>query len=144
MERKLTATALVGDWKLHLALAAVIGVAGIALATMGPTLATIVTFFWPLVVSTVFLLSAVAVLFRISPPPSDPLHEEVPGQELMQYVAGLPDEVSLEMLERLDRADQSEKEEGEMQRRMEEEPVKEQEESAGNRREASSVPQDQC
>lgn len=127
MELKQTATALVGDLKLHLAVAALIGVAGIALATVGPTLATIVTFFWPLVVSTVFLLSAVAILFRISPPPSDPLHEEVPGQELMQYVAGCPDEVSLEMSERLDRVYQSEKEEGEMQRRMEEESVTEQE-----------------
>lgn len=119
MEIKEKATALVGDLKLHLALAAVIGVAGIALATAGPTLASVVTFFWPLLVSTVFLLAAVAVLFRISPPPRDPLHEEVPGQELMQYVAGCPDEVSCEMPVRSDRASQAE--EGEGERELEEE-----------------------
>jgi hypothetical protein len=127
MEIKQNATSLVGDWKLQLALAAVIGVVGIALATMGPTLATVVTFFWPLVVSTVFLLSAIAVLFRISPPPSDPDHEGVPGHELMQYVAGCPDEVALQMTERLDQASLSVEGEAERSTRTEEESVKEEE-----------------
>lgn len=121
MEKKQTAmSSVVGDWKLQLALAGVIGVLGIAVATMGPTLATVVTFFWPLVVSTFFLLSAIAVLFRISPPPSDPDNEEVPGHELMQYVAGCHDEVSLQMPEGLYREENGENE-NEKPRRIEEE-----------------------
>jgi hypothetical protein len=128
MEIKQNVTSLAGDRKVQLALAAVIGVVGIALATMGPTLATVVAFFWPLVVSTVFLLFAIAVLFRISPPPSNPDHEGVPGQELMQYVAGWPDEVSLQMTEILDQGSQSVEEEAERTTRTEEESGKEQEE----------------
>lgn len=60
--------------------------AGIALLSVGPSFSAVATFFWPLLLSTGFLLIAVAVILRISPPP--PSDQGPSGEDLIDYVSG--------------------------------------------------------
>ncbi|WOL10434.1 hypothetical protein Cni_G19189 [Canna indica] len=77
------------EYRIYLAVAAAIAAAAFSLASLGPTFATVAGFFWPLLVSTAFLLVVIAVLFRISPPPGEPSGE---CEELLDFVAGKPGE----------------------------------------------------
>ncbi|RRT66133.1 hypothetical protein B296_00020378 [Ensete ventricosum] len=78
------------EYRLHLALAAALVAALFSLLSLGPSFSAVAGFFWPLLVSTGFLLVAVAVLLRISPPPG-----ETSGEELINYVAGRPEDGQL-------------------------------------------------
>ncbi|RWW19560.1 hypothetical protein GW17_00016374 [Ensete ventricosum] len=78
------------EYRFHLALAAALVAALFSLLSLGPSFSAVAGFFWPLLVSTGFLLVAVAVLLRISPPPG-----ETSGEELINYVAGRPEDGQL-------------------------------------------------
>ncbi|XP_072957298.1 uncharacterized protein [Typha angustifolia] len=84
-------TALAVEFRFHLAAAAVVAAAFFSLLSVGPSFATVVSFFGPLLISTGFVLAAVAVLLRISPPPGDSSGDTT-GEELIDYVAGRPDD----------------------------------------------------
>jgi hypothetical protein len=65
---------------------ALVATAAVSISVVGPRLGAVVSFFWPLLVSTAFFLVAIAVLLRISPPPAD---ADESGKELINFVAGL-------------------------------------------------------
>ena len=60
--------------------------AAISISAVGPSLSAVVSFFWPLLLSTAFFLVAVSVLLWISPPPAGDADES--GKELIDFVAG--------------------------------------------------------
>ncbi|XP_062206958.1 uncharacterized protein LOC133908806 [Phragmites australis] len=64
---------------------AFVAAAAVSISAIGPRLGAVVSFFWPLLVSTGFFLVAVAVLLRISPPPAG---ADESGKELIDFVAG--------------------------------------------------------
>lgn len=64
---------------------ALVATAAVSISVVGPRLTAVVSFFWPLLVSTGFFLVAIAVLLRISPPPSG---ADESGKELIDFVAG--------------------------------------------------------
>ncbi|KAJ1285509.1 hypothetical protein BS78_03G284800 [Paspalum vaginatum] len=64
---------------------ALVAAAAVSISAVGPRLGAVVSFFWPLLVSTGFFLVAVAVLLRISPPPAG---ADESGKELIDFVAG--------------------------------------------------------
>lgn len=72
------------------AAAAVAACAVYFLSSSGPSLSlslsSLLSFFWPLLLSTAFLLTAVAVL-RISPPPSVDI---AAGEDIIEYVTSHP------------------------------------------------------
>ncbi|URD96534.1 hypothetical protein MUK42_34504 [Musa troglodytarum] len=78
------------EHRAQLALVAALAAAVVSLLSVGPSFSAVAGFFWPLLVSTAFLLVAVAVLLRISPPPG-----ETSGEELIDYVAGRPEDAQL-------------------------------------------------
>lgn len=78
------------EHRAQLALTAALAAAVVSLLSVGPSFSAVAGFFWPLLVSTGFLLVAVAVLLRISPPPG-----ETSGEELINYVAGRPEDGQL-------------------------------------------------
>ncbi|XP_039140176.1 uncharacterized protein LOC120277406 [Dioscorea cayenensis subsp. rotundata] len=79
------------QFKLHIIIAAISAVALFSLLRHGPSFSTVLSFFWPLLLSTGFFLAAVALLLRISPPPSDDAVPS-PGEDLIDYVSsGLPE-----------------------------------------------------
>ncbi|CAL9053473.1 uncharacterized protein LOC135636859 [Musa acuminata AAA Group] len=78
------------EHRAQLALTAALAAAVVSLLSVGPSFSAVAGFFWPLLVSTAFLLVAVAVLLRISPPPG-----ETSGEELIDYVAGRPEDAQL-------------------------------------------------
>lgn len=81
---------------------AFVAAAAVSISAVGPRLGAVVSFFWPLLVSTGFLLVAVAVLLRVSPPPSG---ADESGKELIDFVAGcrpehlVPDAVAVAAVE---------------------------------------------
>ncbi|XP_073004783.1 uncharacterized protein [Typha latifolia] len=79
--------ALMVELRLPILTVVAVAVAFISLLAVGPSLATVVSFFWPLLVSTGFFLAAVALLLRISPPPGEST-DVATGEEIMHYVAG--------------------------------------------------------
>lgn len=83
IQDKLVEAAL--QYRLQLAVVAAVVAAAVALVSVGPSFSGVAEFFWPLFVSTGFLLVAVAVIYRISPPPGE---EGTSGEELIDYVAG--------------------------------------------------------
>ncbi|OEL37564.1 hypothetical protein BAE44_0001415 [Dichanthelium oligosanthes] len=75
-------------WEHRLQAAAAVAflaAAAVSISAVGPRLGAVVTFFWPLLVSTGFFLVAVAVLLRISPPPAG---ADEAGKDLVDFVAG--------------------------------------------------------
>lgn len=80
------------DMAYHAVLFVVLAAAASLAVFVGPSVSSVVGFFWPLLVSTAFFLASVAVLLRISPPPPSSPEDgaELPGEELMDYVAGHP------------------------------------------------------
>ncbi|RCV27473.1 hypothetical protein SEVIR_5G331100v4 [Setaria viridis] len=64
---------------------AFVAAAAVSISAVGPRLGAVVSFFWPLLVSTGFLLVAITVLLRISPPPAG---ADESGKELIDFVAG--------------------------------------------------------
>lgn len=64
---------------------AFVAVAVVSISVVGPRLGAVVSFFWPLLVSTGFFLVAIAVLLRISPPPTG---ADDSGKDLIDFVAG--------------------------------------------------------
>jgi hypothetical protein len=64
---------------------AFVAAAAVSISAVGPRLGAVVSFIWPLLVSTGFLLVAVTVLLRISPPPAG---ADESGKELIDFVAG--------------------------------------------------------
>ncbi|KAJ0963536.1 hypothetical protein J5N97_028658 [Dioscorea zingiberensis] len=81
------------EFKLHIAAAVATVAAVISLFLHGPSLSTILTFFWPLLLSTGCFLAVVALVLRIAPPPSG----ITAGEELIDYVAGQPEESTGEL-----------------------------------------------
>ncbi|KAL5227895.1 hypothetical protein ABZP36_016160 [Zizania latifolia] len=76
-------------WEHRLQAAAAVALVAatvVSVSAIGPRLGSVVSFFWPLLVSTGFFLVAVAVLLRISPPPASAIDES--GKELIDFVAG--------------------------------------------------------
>jgi len=67
------------------ALVALVAATAVSISALGPRLGAVLSFFWPLLVSTGFFLVAVAVLLRISPPPAG---ADESGKELIDFVAG--------------------------------------------------------
>ncbi|KAF8663781.1 hypothetical protein HU200_055109 [Digitaria exilis] len=64
---------------------ALVATAAVSISVVGPRLTAVVSFFWPLLVSTGFFLVAIAVLLRISPPPTG---ADESGKDLIDFVAG--------------------------------------------------------
>ncbi|MQM01145.1 hypothetical protein Taro_033892 [Colocasia esculenta] len=58
----------------------------LSLARLGPSFLSVVSFFWPLLLSTAFFLAAILVLRIISPTSADPPSNQA-GEEFMDYVA---------------------------------------------------------
>ncbi|KAM3351554.1 hypothetical protein ACQJBY_023491 [Aegilops geniculata] len=86
----MTTKAKLGElmWEHRLRAAAAVAflaVAVVSISAVGPRLGAVVSFFWPLLVSTGFFLVAITVLLRISPPPSG---AEESGKEIIDFVAG--------------------------------------------------------
>ena len=52
------------------ALVAFVAATAVSISVLGPRLGAVLSFFWPLLVSTGFFLVTVAVLLRFSPPPA--------------------------------------------------------------------------
>ena len=78
---------LVWEHRVQAAVAvAFVAAAAISISAVGPSLSAVVSFFWPLLLSTAFFLVAVSVLLWISPPPADDADES--GKELIDFVAG--------------------------------------------------------
>ncbi|KAF8766250.1 hypothetical protein HU200_007761 [Digitaria exilis] len=65
---------------------ALVATVAVSISVVGPRLTAVVSFFWPLLVSTGFFLVAIAVLLRISPPP--PGADDESGKDLIDFVAG--------------------------------------------------------
>ncbi|KAL6845517.1 hypothetical protein ACP4OV_025012 [Aristida adscensionis] len=77
---------LVWEHRLQAAAAvAFVAAAAVSISAVGPRLGAVLSFFWPLLVSTGFFLVAVTVLLRISPPPAG---ADESGKELIDFVAG--------------------------------------------------------
>ena len=75
-------------WEHRLRAAATVAflaVAVVSVSAVGPRLGAVVSFFWPLLVSTGFFLVAITVLLRISPPPAG---GDESGKDLIDFVAG--------------------------------------------------------
>ncbi|KQK09872.1 uncharacterized protein LOC104582873 isoform X2 [Brachypodium distachyon] len=75
-------------WEHRLRAAAVVAflaAAVVSISAVGPRLSAVVSFFWPLLVSTAFFLVAITVLLRISPPPAG---ADESGKDLIDFVAG--------------------------------------------------------
>ncbi|CAO2182817.1 unnamed protein product [Urochloa humidicola] len=86
METKAKLGELMWEHRLKAAAAvAFVAAAAVSISVVGPRLSAVVSFFWPLLVSTGFLLVAITVLLRISPPPSG---ADESGKELIDFVAG--------------------------------------------------------
>lgn len=83
------------EFRFHILGAAALAAAVFLLLSLGPSFTTVVSFFWPLLLSTGFLLAAIAVLLRISPPPEGTADGRT-GEELIHYVAGQPVEARQE------------------------------------------------
>jgi hypothetical protein len=64
---------------------ALLAAAVVSVSAIGPRLSAVVSFFWPLLVSTAFFLVAMTVLLRISPPPAG---ADDSGKDLVDFVAG--------------------------------------------------------
>ena len=64
---------------------ALLAAAVVSISAIGPRLSAVVSFFWPLLVSTAFFLVAMTVLLRISPPPGG---ADDSGKDLIDFVAG--------------------------------------------------------
>jgi hypothetical protein len=78
---------LVWEHRVQVAVAvAVVAAAAVSISAVGPSLSAVVSFFWPLLLSTAFFLVAVSVLLWISPPPAGDADES--GKELIDFVAG--------------------------------------------------------
>ncbi|XP_039131180.1 uncharacterized protein LOC120267567 [Dioscorea cayenensis subsp. rotundata] len=75
------------QFRLHIAATAA-GIAVISLLIHGPTLSTVFSFFWPLLLSTACFLTLVAFLLRFSPTSNGDSSGSITGEELMDYVAG--------------------------------------------------------
>jgi hypothetical protein len=77
---------LVWEHRLRAAAAvALLAAAVVSVSAIGPRLGAVVSFFWPLLVSTAFFLVAMTVLLRISPPPAG---ADDSGKDLVDFVAG--------------------------------------------------------
>ncbi|KAH0459367.1 hypothetical protein IEQ34_012181 [Dendrobium chrysotoxum] len=77
-------------FKLHFAVASVAAIMITYFIYLGPTFSSLVGFFWPLLLSTTFLLAAVAVILRISPPPHTDAAALRAGDDIIDFVAGTP------------------------------------------------------
>ncbi|KAK8969579.1 hypothetical protein KSP40_PGU020895 [Platanthera guangdongensis] len=74
--------------KLHIAVSVIAaGVFSVFLHS-GPSLSALLSFFWPLLLSTAVFLLAVSVLLRISPPQQPDAAGCPAGEDLIDYVAG--------------------------------------------------------
>ena len=63
------------------ALVAFVAATAVSISVLGPRLGAVLSFFWPLLVSTGFFLVTVAVLLRFSPPPAG---ADESGKELIE------------------------------------------------------------
>ena len=78
---------LVWEHRVQAAVAvAFVAATAVSISAVGPSLSAVVSFFWPLLLSTAFFLVAVSVLLWISPPPVGDADES--GKELIDFVAG--------------------------------------------------------
>ncbi|KAH7673338.1 MFS general substrate transporter domain-containing protein [Dioscorea alata] len=91
------------QFRLHIAATAA-GIAVISLLLHGPTLSTVFSFFWPLLLSTACFLTLVALLLRFSPPSSGDSSGSIAGEELMDYVAGHREDHPGELAETMERS----------------------------------------
>ncbi|GMH25042.1 hypothetical protein Nepgr_026885 [Nepenthes gracilis] len=57
---------------------------------LAPSFLDVLSYFWPLLVSTALFLAAVVVFRRLSPPGTE-VSGENHGEELLDFVAGQPD-----------------------------------------------------
>lgn len=60
---------------------------------LAPSFVDVIKYFWPLLVSTALFLVAIVVFGRISPPHTEAPGDK-PGEGILDYVAGQPDNLS--------------------------------------------------
>ncbi|XXG63378.1 hypothetical protein AAC387_Pa05g1585 [Persea americana] len=75
------------QYRFHLIVATLFSVFLVFLINYAPSLVTVVSYFWPLFLSTGVFLFSVVFFGRISPSESDTCGGRT-GEELMHYVAG--------------------------------------------------------
>lgn len=73
-------------YRFHLLFALVLSFALLGLVLLAPRFLTLLSYFWPLFLSTALFLVAVVVFGKTSPPPADKA-----GEGLLDYVTGDPD-----------------------------------------------------
>ncbi|XP_058081493.1 uncharacterized protein LOC131229523 [Magnolia sinica] len=76
--------------KFHLIFAVAVTLLLAPIFYPSPSLLNVISYFWPLFLSTALFLAAVFVFGRISPPPSDTSGDFKAGEDLIDYVAGKP------------------------------------------------------
>ncbi|XP_058069010.1 uncharacterized protein LOC131218467 [Magnolia sinica] len=75
--------------KFHFLVSAIFSLLFLFLLYHSPSFVTILSYFWPLLLSTAVFLTSVTVLGQISPPESETSGRKA-GEELIGFVAGQP------------------------------------------------------
>nr|XP_009602980.1 uncharacterized protein LOC104098035 [Nicotiana tomentosiformis]XP_016452171.1 PREDICTED: uncharacterized protein LOC107776766 [Nicotiana tabacum] len=81
---------LVLKFKFHILFASIFSIFIIILIYLAPRFIDVIKYFWPLLLSTALFLVAVVLFGRISPPVAE---AEKPGEDILDFVAGQPDEL---------------------------------------------------
>ncbi|OVA02180.1 hypothetical protein BVC80_8785g14 [Macleaya cordata] len=94
-------------FKFHIIFTTLLSLLLLSLFLLAPRFLTILSYFWPLFVSTALFLIAVVFFAKVSPPITETTSCEKAGEGLLDYVAGQPEEI----LEQIDDDDDEEEEE---------------------------------
>lgn len=78
------------EYKSHFVIAIIVSLILAFFFQIAPQFMTILSYFWPLFISTALFLAAIIVFGRITPSPSD-FYGDREGEGLLNYVAGRPE-----------------------------------------------------
>ncbi|KAK9084627.1 hypothetical protein Sjap_025038 [Stephania japonica] len=77
--------------KFHFGAAALVGAIVLLLVVLAPSFLTVISYFWPLFLSTALFLFAVVFFARVSPLPHETEADIKAGEGLLDYVAAHPE-----------------------------------------------------
>lgn len=87
-------TSLPPDLRLRLFTGAAIAGALLSVLAMGPSFSVVISYFWPLLLSTAFFLVSAALVMWLSPLPTS--GDSVAGEEILEFVTRRPPGISPE------------------------------------------------
>ncbi|KAJ4763692.1 hypothetical protein LUZ62_074067 [Rhynchospora pubera] len=87
-------TSLPPELRVRLFTGAAIAGALLSVLAVGPSFSDVVSYFWPLLLSTAFFLFAVALVMWLSPLPAS--GDSATGEEILEFVTRRPPSISPE------------------------------------------------